>query len=507
MPTDVIMPQMGESIVEGTITKWLKKTGDRVEKDEPLFEISTDKVDAEIPSPAAGVLTAINFAEGVTVGINTVVGIISAEGEATRAPLIRESSGAELAGGISVVMPQMGESIFEGTITRWLKKLGDRVEKDEPLFEISTDKVDAEIPAPVGGILREILVPEGATVQINAVVGVIGGSGTAARVSTPEAQTGAYQASSSPAQTSSEASVPSREIRSSPLVRRIASENKVDLALVAGTGSNGRITKEDILQYLGSPNPQVVVPLPQSSAGSHVLPAPGDLVPMTKMRTIIGQRMVESLQKSPHAHTVYKIDMTRIVRLRERDKRGFEHQTGVKLTFMPFIAAAAVDALRKFPIVNASIEDGSIRYHQNIHLGIAVALEWGLIVPVIRQAEQRSFVEIARAIADLAGRARAKKLMPDETTGSTFTLTNSGAFGGEFGMPIINQPESAILAIGGLRKEPVVLPDAEGNDTIAIRSVQYCCLGFDHRTIDGADSGKFMLEFKRSLETWDRKLI
>jgi 2-oxoglutarate dehydrogenase E2 component (dihydrolipoamide succinyltransferase) len=276
---------------------------------------------------------------------------------------------------------------------------------------------------------------------------------------------------------------------------------------VRGTGSNGRITKEDILQHLAIPKvPAVVSPAP-SLAGSQELAVPGDLVPMSKMRAIIGQRMVESLQKSPHAHTVYKIDMTRIARLREREKKNFEHHTGVKLTFMPFIAAAAVDALRKFPIVNASIEGNSIRYHQNIHLGIAVALEWGLIVPVIRQAEQRSFVELSRAIADLAGRARSKKLMPDETAGSTFTLTNSGAFGGEFGIPIINQPESAILAIGGLRKEPVVLSDAEGNDTIAIRSVQYCCLGFDHRTIDGADSGKFMLEFKRSLETWDRKLI
>ena len=259
MPTDVIMPQMGESIVEGTITKWLKKTGDRVEKDEPLFEISTDKVDAEIPSPAAGVLATIQFAEGVTVGINTVVGIISAEGEATPQPVQTKPPGASSAEGICVVMPQMGESIFEGTITKWLKKPGDLVEKDEPLFEISTDKVDAEIPAPVSGILHEILVPEGATVQINVIVGVIGGSGTASRVSAPEKQTSAPQVSSAPAQTASESIAPSGEVRSSPLVRRIASENKVDLALVTGTGSNGRITKEDILQYLASPKPQATV--------------------------------------------------------------------------------------------------------------------------------------------------------------------------------------------------------------------------------------------------------
>ena len=228
---------------------------------------------------------------------------------------------------------------------------------------------------------------------------------------------------------------------------------------------------------------------------------------MTKMRTIIAQRMVESVRTSPHVHTVYKVDMTRIVRLREREKAAFEQRNGFKLTYMPFIATAAVEALRRFPIVNASLVDTSIHYHQNINLGIAVALEWGLIVPVIRQAEQRSFVDLARTLADLALRARTKKLMPDEITGSTFTLTNAGVFGGEFGTPIINQPESAILAIGGLRKEPVVLTDAEGNDTIAIRSMQFYCLGFDHRLIDGADSGKFMLEFKRVLETWDRPLV
>jgi 2-oxoglutarate dehydrogenase E2 component (dihydrolipoamide succinyltransferase) len=287
-------------------------------------------------------------------------------------------------------------------------------------------------------------------------------------------------------------------------VRRIAKDNKLDLAMIVGSGSKGRITKEDILNHLSQHGPGS-----SPSTRSEVSAAPqvpGELVPMTKMRAIIGQRMVESLRTSPHAHTVYKVDMTRIVRLREREKAGFEQRNGVKLTYMPFIATAAIEALRKFPIVNASLEGSSIRYHQNIHLGIAVALEWGLIVPVIRQAEQRSFVDLTRAIADLAGRARSKKLMPDETSGSTFTLTNSGVFGGEFGTPIINQPESAILAIGGLRKEPVVLTDAEGNDTIAIRSVQYYCLGFDHRTIDGADSGKFMSELQRTLESWDKPI-
>jgi pyruvate dehydrogenase E2 component (dihydrolipoamide acetyltransferase) len=506
MPTDVIMPQMGESIVEGTITKWLKKAGDRVEKDEPLFEISTDKVDAEIPSPAAGILSEIKVAEGATVGINTVVAVIGgAASEASIAPVEQNLVG------VDVVMPQMGESIFEGTITKWLKSVGDRVEKDEPLFEISTDKVDAEIPAPIAGILTEIKVQEGATVTINTVVATIRGAQTAS-ASEPAAASQVHprEAASVPRPHipgHSKAGVP---IRSSPLVRRIAKENNLDLGQVAGSGSAGRVTKQDVLGFLAKYGPGGTAPVAAQKSAASTLPPPppltGDLAPMSKMRAIIGQRMVESLQTSPHAHTVYKVDMTRVVRRRDRERKAFEQKHGFKLTYMPFIATAAVEALRRFPILNASLEDGSIRYHQNIHLGIAVALEWGLIVPVIRNAEQLNFSDIARTIADLATRARTKKLMPEETSGSTFTLTNSGAFGGEFGTPIINQPESAILAIGGLRKEPAVLTDAEGNYTIAIRSTQFYCLGFDHRVIDGADSGKFMLEFKRVLESWDRPL-
>ena len=510
MPTDVIMPQMGESIIEGTITKWLKRPGDRVEKDEPLFEISTDKVDAEIPSPEAGILSEIKVPEGATVGINTVVAVIGGS-----APVAKTA-----AHGTEIVMPQMGESIVEGTITKWLKKVGDHVEKDEPLFEISTDKVDAEIPSPEAGILSEIKVPEGATVEINTVVAVIGGAIGAA---TPAAkETGKSATAATANEKVAPISAPPPDIhtgrpvsssplrssppRSSPLVRRIAKENKLDLNRIPGTGSNGRITKDDALRHLSQYGP--------GSASADVtalqpppLPLSGDLVPMTKMRAIIAQRMVESVRTSPHVHTVYKVDMTRIVRLREREKAAFQQRNGFNLTYMPFIATAAVEALRRFPIVNASLVGTSIQYHQNIHLGIAVALEWGLIVPVIRQAEQRSFVDLARTLADLANRARTKKLMPEETSGSTFTLTNAGVFGGEFGTPIINQPESAILAIGGLRKEPVVLTDAEGNDSIAIRSVQLYCLGFDHRLIDGADSGKFMLKFKKVLETWDRSLV
>ena len=564
MATEVIMPQMGESIFEGTITKWLKKVGDQVQKDEPLFEISTDKVDAEIPSPSAGVLSEIKIPEGTTVQINTVVAVIGAAGEAASAPAkpaegkatapISKSTAGDGAteaatesakttakpdaagasapattGGAEVVMPQMGESIFEGTITKWLKKVGDQVQKDEPLFEISTDKVDAEIPAPIAGTLSEIKVPEGATVQINTVVAVIGGTASAPAA----AQIPVQAAASAPAQAAAAAPAPAtsagttEKLRSSPLVRRIAKDNNLDLAKIPGTGAGGRITKDDALKFLASngagtsapapaapaavppaPTPAIAAPTPAAPAATTptAAPIPGELVPLTKMRSIIAQRMVESAHTSPHVHTVFKVDMTRIARLREKEKGKYEQRNSVKLTYMPFIAAAAVQTLRKFPIVNASLEQTAsgpaIRYHQNINLGIAVALEWGLIVPVIKQAEERSFLGLARAVADLAERARGKKLKPDEVSGSTFTLTNSGIFGEEFGTPIINQPDSAILAIGGLKKEPVVITDAEGNDTIAIRWTQNFCLGFDHRTIDGADAGKFMAEFKKTLETW-----
>jgi pyruvate dehydrogenase E2 component (dihydrolipoamide acetyltransferase) len=555
MPTDVIMPQMGESIVEGTITKWFKKVGESVEKDEPLFEISTDKVDAEIPSPAAGVVMEIRFAEGETVGIHTVVAVLGEKGsvpkaapgaekrveksaapKATQTPVPAPQANAETqsrekakvqpaseqaaSGGIEVVMPQMGESIFEGTITKWLKKVGDAVAKDEPLFEISTDKVDAEIPSSVAGVLTEIRAGEGETVQINAVVAVIGGTGegetlSASQLTEPRGASSAAVAPDTARAQLASALVedPDRRIRSSPLVRKIAKEHGIDLRRVPGSGSDGRINKEDILRHVkeggatakGTPSaPQLAVKQKAEAPQPKVLTA--EIVPLTKMRSIIAQRMTESIRTSPHVHSVYKVDMTRVVRLREREKAGFEQRNGVKLTYMPFIAVAAVEALRRFPIVNASLIENNIHYHANINLGIAVALEWGLIVPTVREAEKRDFVSIAKTINDLAGRARTKKLLPDEVGGSTFTLTNPGIFGDEFGMPIINQPEAAILAIGALKKEPVVLTDSEGNDTIAIRSMQYYCLGFDHRLIDGADAGKFMSEFKRTLETWDRAI-
>lgn len=438
-----------------------------------------------------------------------------------------------------VTMPQMGESIFEGTITRWLKKAGDPIEKDEPLFEISTDKVDAEIPSTASGVVREIRFPEGATVQVNTVVAVIADSVDASAGSTvaPSAASVQSPASQAPAES---ASVPAekpadsnvRQPRYSPLVRRLAKDNELDLESIEGTGVDGRITKEDVLRHMEdrearSAQPAIPAsskapastavqrppsaksdstPAAQLSASAPPPPLRGELVPLSKMRALIAQRMTESSQNAPHVHTVFKVDMTHIVRLREREKAGFEQRNGVKLTYMPFVAVAAMETLRKFPIVNASMEGSAIRYHESINLGIAVALDWGLIVPVIKQAEERNFLGLARAIADLAERARGKRLKPDEVSGSTFTLTNSGIFGEEFGTPIINQPDSAILAIGGLKKEPMVLTDKSGNDSIAIRSVQHFCLGFDHRIIDGSDAGRFMNEFKKTLENWNTEI-
>ena len=422
-------------------------------------------------------------------------------------------------------MPQMGESIFEGTITRWLKKAGDAVQKDEPLFEISTDKVDAEIPAPASGILTEIKAPEGSTVQINTVVAVIGGQAPVAQPDgAPATQPPISSASAPPSPASLPAPAPPADpgpaiererLRSSPLVRRMARENQLDLHRIPGTGSEGRITKEDVLRYMEGrpiavPTPDRVPAAPSSvapaAAPSKPAAAPQGLVPMSRMRSIIAERMAQSRRTIPHAYSIYKIDMTRIVRLRDREKAGFEQRTGVKLTYMPFIASAVTAALGRYPVLNTSLEENSIRYHQNVHLGIAVALEWGLIVPVVTRAEELSFVGLARAIADLGERARRKKLKPEEASGSTFTLTNSGVFGGEFGTPIINQPEAAILAIGGLHKEPAVLTDAEGNDTLAIRSMMQLCIGFDHRLIDGADAGKFMLDVQKTLENWDKPI-
>ncbi|MGA9542080.1 MAG: 2-oxoglutarate dehydrogenase, E2 component, dihydrolipoamide succinyltransferase [Candidatus Sulfotelmatobacter sp.] len=423
-----------------------------------------------------------------------------------------------------IIMPQMGESIVEGTITKWLKKPGDKVQRDEPLFEISTDKVDAEIPAPASGVLQEIKVTEGTTVGVNTVVGVIAVDGEAAAkpakaapAAAPPAKeekkeekkpaaTPAPTASAKPAQESED-----EEARSSPLVRKIAREHGVNLSQVPGTGLGGRITKQDIMAFIDRPTAMPVsAPSPAAPQAPSRPPAPaaypGDLVPMTNMRKIIAQRMLESRRTSAHVHCMYEVDFTRIVTLRSKQKNAFEQRHGVRLTFMPFFVRAAIIAIQQWPIINASLEGDNIRYHRNINVGIAVALDWGLIVPVLKNAGDLNFLGLQRGITDLGERARSKKLRPEDVEGSTFTVTNPGQFGAVFGLPIINQPNAAIMGVGGITKQPLVVTDKEGNDSIAIRSVVHLTLGYDHRLIDGAVADQFMALVKKNLETWSEEV-
>jgi 2-oxoglutarate dehydrogenase E2 component (dihydrolipoamide succinyltransferase) len=427
-----------------------------------------------------------------------------------------------------IIMPQMGESIVEGTITKWLKKPGDKVQRDEPLFEISTDKVDAEIPAPASGVLQEIKVTEGTTVGVNTIVGTIAADGEAAAKPSPAPSKPAPAAPPKEEKKAAQAPPPAapapaahedadEEARSSPLVRKIAREHGVSLSQVPGTGLGGRITKQDIMQFIehqgssqpvstsapASAQPAAAAPAPRPAAPA---PYPGDLVPMTNMRKIIAQRMIESRRTSAHVHCMYEVDFTRIVNIRAKHKNGFEQRHGARLTFMPFFVRAAVMALQQWPILNANIEGDNIRYHRYINVGIAVALDWGLIVPVLKNAGDLNFLGLQRGITDLGERARTKKLKPEDVEGSTFTITNPGQFGAVFGLPIINQPNSAIMGVGGITKQPMVITDKDGSDSIAIRSVVHLTLGYDHRLIDGAVADQFMAQVKNYLETWTEEV-
>jgi pyruvate dehydrogenase E2 component (dihydrolipoamide acetyltransferase) len=428
-----------------------------------------------------------------------------------------------------IIMPQMGESIVEGTITKWLKKPGDKIQRDEPLFEISTDKVDAEIPAPASGILQEIKVAEGTTVGVNTIVGTIAADGeatapakTVAPAAAPPAPTEEKKEEKKAATAPPPAATPAaheedEETRSSPLVRKIAREHGVSLSQISGTGLGGRITKQDIMAFIegqsSAPAPSAPAPAAPVSAATTSAPSaparpaapapyPGDVVPMTNMRKIIAKHMIESRRTSAHVHCMYEVDFTRIVNLRGKQKNGFEQRHGVRLTFMPFFVRAAIMALQQWPILNASIEGDNIRYHRQINMGIAVALNWGLIVPVLKNSGDLNFLGLQRSITDLGERARNKKLKPDDVEGSTFTITNPGQFGAVFGLPIINQPNSAIMGVGGITKMPLVITDKDGNDSIAIRSVVHLTLGYDHRLIDGAVADQFMAQVKKNLESW-----
>jgi pyruvate dehydrogenase E2 component (dihydrolipoamide acetyltransferase) len=447
---------------------------------------------------------------------------------------------------VDVIMPQMGESIFEGTITKWLKKAGDKIERDEPLFEISTDKVDAEIPSPSAGVLKEIKVGEGQTVPIQTVVAVIEASDGAASsapapapakpeaakpAAPPAAAKSAAPAPASAAPAPPQAASSGEKVRSSPLVRKIARENNIDVSQVPGTGAGGRVSKSDILSAVqggGAPAssgaaPAAAPPAP-AARPAGVPPATGgasasavlenavprekmyfghyEVQPMSVMRQRIAEHMVLSKHVSPHVYSVDEADMTAIATLRAKMKHKFEETSGTKLTFMPFFVRAAVEALRAFPTVNASVDGTNIILHKECNIGIAVALDWGLIVPVIKNAEEKNFLGIARTMNDLAERARAKKLKPEEVAEGTFAITNPGVFGGLFGLPVINQPNVAILGLGTIEKRPVVIDDA-----IAIRSMVYLTLSYDHRVVDGAVAHQFMAKLKHTLENWTESIL
>jgi 2-oxoglutarate dehydrogenase E2 component (dihydrolipoamide succinyltransferase) len=461
------MPQMGESIAEGTITKWLKKVGDHVERDEPLFEISTDKVDAEIPSPAAGTLTEIRFKEGDTVEINTTVAVLDGGAGAPAAQPAAQAAAAAEPAKVEAPAP--------------------KPEQPQPQVDASAatsaEVQDKKSPAPAAK-------PEP----------VMPAQPAPAPAPRPEAKPAAATGNGREAATAEDL----RRTKSSPLVRRIAQEHGVDIASLEGTGMSGRVTKNDILSYIesGSPataaRPASAQPMP---AAPPIKPAEGDRVEqMSVMRKKISEHMVQSRRTSAHVTTVYEIDMSRIAKLRDQHKDSFAERTGTKLTFMPFIFQAVTTALRKFPIFNAQVSGDQIIYKRDINLGMAVALDWGLIVPVIKRADDLSISGLARAANDLADRARTKQLKPDEVGGGTFTITNPGVFGGLFGTPIINQPQLAILGVGKIEKRAKVLTTPEGEDYIAVRSMAYFALSFDHRVIDGADAERFLAYVKDQLE-------
>ncbi|MGD9589154.1 MAG: 2-oxoglutarate dehydrogenase, E2 component, dihydrolipoamide succinyltransferase [Pyrinomonadaceae bacterium] len=582
MSVEVVMPQMGESITEGTVSKWLKAVGDKIDKDEPILEISTDKVDAEVPSPGAGVLLEIRHQEGETVEVGTVVAVIGAEGEqAAPDPAPKAQAAAQTSSGTSsedvpvpailavkesaadeaqseqaateataqpqptvdtsisteVVMPQMGESITEGTVSKWLKSVGDTIEKDEPLLEISTDKVDAEVPSPAAGKLLEIRVGEGETVEVGAVVALVGSS-LASGSPAPTAETAAPIEQPMPVMTAAAAAggngAPNRSgsidelrrTRSSPLVRKIANEHGIDITRIPGSGLSGRVTKNDIMSFIEtgaalrpedllvgraktSSPPAVSASIAPTASPASAGPKPvtGDRVEkMSVMRKKIADHMTFSKRTSAHVTSVYEIDMTNVAKFRDKNKEEFQSRYGTKLTYMPFIFQAVTNALRKFPVVNAQVSDDSIIYKGDINLGMAVALDWGLIVPVIKKADTLSLSGLALAANDLADRARAKKLNPDEVADGTFTITNPGVFGGLYGTPIINQPQVAILCVGTIEKRPKVLTTPDGDDYIAIRTMAYFALTYDHRIVDGADAEKFLALMKQYLETTDFSL-
>ena len=580
MSEPIKMPALGESVSSGTVTTWLKQVGEAVEVDEAVLEVSTDKVDTEVPAPASGVLEQILVGEDEEVDVGTVLGYIgdgsgaapaqtapaetpapaapaapaaqapaepAAGGDAAPAP----SSGAPVAG-VEVRMPALGESVAEGTVTTWLKQVGETVEADEPLLEVSTDKVDTEVPAPASGVLVSIAVGEDETVAVGTVLALIGDasaapaaapaqSAPAAAEPTPPPAPQTPPAAAAPAQPAAPASntpgaadSPAKRTSSpkhaastvaaageasgyvTPIVRKYAKEKGIDLAEVTGTGVGGRIRRQDIDALVEAKRQAEEA---QKQAAAAKAPAPAAASPskpsaeaeqlrgttqkMSRLRQVISERMVDSLKVSAQLTTVIEADVTRIVALRGAKKEEFQAKTGAKLTFLPFFVKAAIDALKSHPKINASIEGKEVHYWDHEHIGIAVDAPKGLMVPVIRNAGDLNITGIAKSIADLAARTRGGKIGPDELSGSTFTITNTGSAGALFDTPIINQPEVAILGVGTIVKRPAVIKDADGNEAIGIRSFVYLALSYDHRLVDGADAGRYLSDLKKRLESGD----
>lgn len=573
MATAVIMPALGESVTEGTVTTWLKSVGDTVALDEPLVEVSTDKVDSEVPSPVAGVLLQILVPEDETVEVGTQLALI---GDASEAPQDAPAPAQESAptpapapeaqpapaasapapasapvSGTEVVMPALGESVTEGTVTTWLKSVGDAVETDEPLVEVSTDKVDSEVPAPASGFLAEIRVPEDETVEVGTVLAVITAQAPSAAPSEPAAPAAPAQQAPVPAspapqapapapaapvnpfptpaslaQTAetgqlaqSSASTPAQVSQTgyvTPIVRKLAREAGIELAEVTGTGIGGRIRREDVeaaikaRQAVQTPAAPAASAAPQTTAaaasgdnvfsGREASPLRGTTEKMSRLRQTIARRMVESLATAAQLTTVIEVDVTKIAALRARAKDAFVQRENTKLTFLPFFVKAATEALRFHPKVNATINDKEVTYFDHENIGIAVDTERGLLVPVIKNAQGMSIADVSRSINDLAARTRSATIGADELSGSTFTITNTGSGGALFDTPVLNMPETAIMGVGTIVKRPVVVKDELGNDSIAIRSMVYLSLSYDHRLVDGADASRFLMDVKRRLE-------
>jgi 2-oxoglutarate dehydrogenase E2 component (dihydrolipoamide succinyltransferase) len=543
------MPALGESVSEGTVTRWLKSEGDHVAMDEPLLEVSTDKVDTEIPSPVAGILQKIVVAIDQTVPVGAELAVIAdgaapaatpavAAPVATPAPVaaapapvqtpppaapVATAPAPATSSGTIITMPALGESVSEGTVTRWLKGVGDSIAVDEALLEVSTDKVDTEIPSPVAGTIISIDVPVDSTVPVGARLAVIGGAGAVAPaapvVAAPPAPVVAAPVTPPPAPVaapvvSAPAPVAVPVVSQSqpadayvtPIVRKLANDLGVNLASVKGTGIGGRIRKEDVeaaAPKSAAPVAATSTAAPAQRAAAPVVatsPLRGTTVTMSRLRKVIAARMVESLQVSAQLTTVVEVDVTKIARLRDRSKATFEAREGVKLSFLPFFAVAVCEALKQHPVLNSSVEGDQIIYHGAEHLGVAVDTERGLLVPVIHNAGDLNMGGIARKISDLAARTRDNKVTPDELGGGTFTLTNTGSRGALFDTPIINQPQVAILGLGAVVKRPMVVKGEDGGETIAIRSMVYLGLSYDHRVVDGADAARFLVTLKERLE-------